>query len=44
VLVPGSNTPALGAIDNQDTLRKIEEYLVPSELAALFSDWLEDYI
>ncbi len=29
------------AIDNQDTLRKIEEYLQPPELAALFAEWLD---
>jgi thiamine kinase-like enzyme len=29
-------------IDNQDTLRKIEEYLVPDELASLFPEWLGD--
>jgi hypothetical protein len=28
------------AIDNQDTLRKIEEYLQPDQLAALFPEWL----
>ena len=34
-------TGAGRAIDNQDTLRKIEEYLQLSELAALFPEWLD---